>query len=448
MAQLLVTGTDAQGNRGSVAIEVVKDGDADQTTLLQSVIDAAPDGTPANPSVVALPAGRFRAEGTLKIHRRAGLIVDMTRTELFRLGRGLYEDWHITIMGSSDVTLLGGRVEGAHVEYDLNGIQGSYVPAFAAQHGIRIGTFGSTGTTFTPCTNIVVDGFSARDIGGDFIYISGSLVGPQGNRYYVIPEGVTIRNVLGEKNGRQGIGVVGVRGLVVEDSTIIAKRTAIDLENVSITSAIEDVVISRNLCLGDNGLVNGQSSHPSVNNILIEDNAYRGGGGIRCSGQHNAFRHDWTVRGNIWPADAYTINPGHWEGAPFWFNYITGVVFENNYMRVGLKRTHQRETNAVFRLCHSDDMQIVGNDFKGFNQLILEGKPSQYAPLGADCVSANLTATGNTGIWEGPISSFQPYPTEHDPNVDKVWLISDFPQLTPTPFATAGYWDGLPRGRQ
>lgn len=428
--------TDTQGNRTDALLPVT----VDRTAVVQAVIDAAPDGTEQNPNIVTL-AGSYLLNGTLEIEERNWLIIDATGLTMFR---SELSNSFVHIRGCVGITWNGGVAFGPHTGYGADGVRGQYNPDYAFQHGIHLGPLGSNDGMFTECTDITIDGFRCRDIGGDYIYISSALYGPQGNRTPLDPERVIVRNCIGEKNGRQGVGVVGGDDILIEDNTFVATRTGIDLENVH--GAITNCVIQRNALHTRNGAVNAQSSNINCNGIVIRDNVAVGPG-IRCTSSAGTHRFNWTVQDNIWPSsnlfpptDVYPspgVTGGGAEGALMWFKYTDGVVIDGNYFRVGLKRVQNRTVNGAVRLDNVNGIAITNNDFRGNNQLVLEKGPY-----------TGVVEAGNTGIWESPIGTFEPYPAEYDPNVDRAWTMNDFPQLNPPPFNTVGWWDTLIPGAQ
>lgn len=441
MAFLRVSGTNVKDETTEVAVEINPNPlGIDQTAYLQSFIDAVPDGTMSNPSEITLPAGTYRVDGRLDIADREWLVIDagtgagqclMVRTIV-----GERNSDHIRISGSRHISWLGGRVQGVHTDYDDLGIHGKFVSELEAQHGINIQPTGSSTAFHLDTDDILVEDFECRDVAGDFVYIGGTLYGPQGNRTRIEPTNVTVRRLLGEKNGRQGVGVNGVDGLLVEDCTIIAKRTGVDLENV-LSGSINDVLIRRNAIRTRNGMVNGMSSNAMCNNVVIEDNCFEGPA-VRCKGKTFQHRFNWQVLRNIQPGPTTYIKDTTVELN--WFIFTDDIVVSDNYMRAGLKNVHNRTENAALLLCGVDGAVITNNDFRGENQLILTK---------IDCLDpvVNVTQSGNVGIWEGAIPTHAPYPSQYDPNVDRDWLPTDFPQLFPTTaFATNGHWDSLPRG--
>lgn len=414
----------------------------DQTAFLQGLIDQTPNGTGSNPAEVTLPAGSYRVDGTLRVPNREWLVINAgvgaSQCLMVRTIVGTRNDSHISIHGSRHIEWHGGRVHGVQTVYDDSGVHGNFVSELEGQHGIWIQPIGSVGAFHRDADDILIEDFECRDVFGDFVYIAGTLYGPQGQRTRIEPSNIVIRRLLGEKCGRQGIGVNGVLGLIVEDSTIIARRTGVDLENV-LSGRIDNVIIRRNAIRTRNGMVNAQSSNHKCNNVFIEDNAAVGPA-VRCTGSSidtNPHRFNWQMLRNIFPGPT---TYGKTETTqPIWFQFTDDVVVADNYLRTGMKSVHNRYENGALRVCGVNGVSITDNDFRGQNA-VWTRKGECTRPV------LNLTESGNLGIWTGTIATHAPYPPQYDPNVDREWFPKDFPQLYPTPFNTGGYWDNLPRG--
>ncbi|UCH35167.1 MAG: right-handed parallel beta-helix repeat-containing protein, partial [Armatimonadota bacterium] len=99
------------------------------------------------------------------------------------------------------------------------------------------------------CTNVKVYGLTLRDSGGD-----GIIVGRGGERAYC--EDIHIKEVVCDNNYRQGISVISVDGLLVEDCVFrntwgTPPSSGVDIEPDSADERIRDVVF-RNCSFEDN----------------------------------------------------------------------------------------------------------------------------------------------------------------------------------------------------
>lgn len=99
------------------------------------------------------------------------------------------------------------------------------------------------------CNNVLVEGLTLRDSGGDGIYIDG------GHRMQY-SSNIRLRNVVCDNNYRQGISVIGVDGLLIEDSRFCntwgtPPSSGIDIEPDAPTHRVKDVEV-RNCVFEDN----------------------------------------------------------------------------------------------------------------------------------------------------------------------------------------------------
>lgn len=92
------------------------------------------------------------------------------------------------------------------------------------------------------CTNVKVQGLTLRDSGGDGIYVAGTKKGPS--------KEIEIKGVVCDNNYRQGISVIDVDGLVVEDSVFrntwgTPPSSGVDFEPDGAKEGIRNVVFRR-----------------------------------------------------------------------------------------------------------------------------------------------------------------------------------------------------------
>ena len=99
------------------------------------------------------------------------------------------------------------------------------------------------------CSNVTVEGLTLRDSGGDGIYI-------QGGGKLTYSKDIHIKDVLCDNNYRQGISIISVDGLLVEDSAFnntwgTPPSSGVDIEPDTATERIKNVVF-RNCRFADN----------------------------------------------------------------------------------------------------------------------------------------------------------------------------------------------------
>lgn len=97
--------------------------------------------------------------------------------------------------------------------------------------------------------NFEIRGLTIKDSGGDGIYV--------GSGIELYSENVTIRDVVLQNNYRQGISVIGVKGLLIENVAILDTRgtnpqAGIDFEPNYPQQPLENIVV-RNSIIGSNG---------------------------------------------------------------------------------------------------------------------------------------------------------------------------------------------------
>ena len=98
------------------------------------------------------------------------------------------------------------------------------------------------------CSNVTVRGLTLRDSGGDGVYIDGGKNGPSRN--------IRLSNVVCDNNYRQGISVIDVDGLLVENSVFkntwgTPPSSGVDIEPDGAEQVVRDVVF-RNCRFEDN----------------------------------------------------------------------------------------------------------------------------------------------------------------------------------------------------
>jgi len=146
--------------------------------------------------------------------------------------------------------------------------------------------------------NVVIEGLTIEDAGGDGIYIGGDFTGGSGNIFgltSVGPSGdVTIRDVVIDNSYRNGIAVADVVGLLIEDSVILNSngtnpQAGIDFEPFKVDQEITNATVRNTIIAGNNrgGLVFGTPDAflntpmtGTIENLTIYDNGQFEIGGI------------------------------------------------------------------------------------------------------------------------------------------------------------------------
>ncbi len=138
-----------------------------------------------------------------------------------------------------------------------------------------------TAIDFMGCSHVTVEGLRLENSGGDGIYLGATAAQPY-------CEDVTIRDVVCDGHHRQGISVIGARGLLIENCVLsntdgTAPEAGIDLEPNHANEPLTDCVVRR--CVMENNSGAGilvylkhHSQESEAVSILFEDCLIRSGG--------------------------------------------------------------------------------------------------------------------------------------------------------------------------
>jgi polygalacturonase len=137
---------------------------------------------------------------------------------IIRAKRGSFRDGGdilITLSGVRDVTLSG---FGAILEMNRMDYRRKPYSKAEWRHGIAL----------YECANVLIEGLTIRETGGDGVYIGQ-------RRTQSVCTNITLRNLSLENNYRQGVSVISVRGLLMENCRVIgtsgtAPAAGIDFE--------------------------------------------------------------------------------------------------------------------------------------------------------------------------------------------------------------------------
>jgi len=140
-----------------------------------------------------------------------------------------------------------------------------------------------SGIALYGCRNVRIEGLTIAETGGDGVFIRGAFGGSPS-----FCENVTIRRVVCDGNYRQGVSVVSVKGLLIEDCVMkntrgTAPAAGIDLEPDHNNEMLQDVVIRRCVIQNNEGsglVIYGRQLDGAREpiSILVEKCVVRGGG--------------------------------------------------------------------------------------------------------------------------------------------------------------------------
>lgn len=202
---------------GEFEIALNADG-TDQTESLMAQLDAIPDG-----ALIRIDPGTYRIDGTVLLENRHGLTLDLSNVTFHNEIAADRTDRHVEIVDSTDITLIGLRMESTNTQEDPDrpGFP-IYNPEREHQHAF--GVYDSQG--------ISLRGVAASAVWGDGLYIAGSSDGVNVN-------GFTVTGV-----GRQGIAIVEGANIVVDGYTLTGGRqSGFDIEPNTSDAVVRNVTI-------------------------------------------------------------------------------------------------------------------------------------------------------------------------------------------------------------
>jgi hypothetical protein len=220
---------------------------------------------------------RYRVEGVVLLVNARDLTIEGNGATLFARTdgagappprRGFRRAWprrreHVHIRGGRGVRLRDLTIEGANPEAGAR--RAAYVPSLEGQAGIAIAR----------SDGVLLDGVRVSDTYGDFVWVTGGATG------------VTIRNSVLARSGRQGIAVVNGSHVLVEGNEIRdVARSVVDLEPLG-RARVDDVRVIDN-AIGDyvNFLLAAGGAGPGVTDVLLEGNRVAGGNGLAIAAGH------------------------------------------------------------------------------------------------------------------------------------------------------------------
>lgn len=337
-------------------IEARTDG-VDQTPTIQAQIDAAPDGTAEDPTVVCLPVGRadarYRVDGTLEVTGRSWLEIrgpspedqatiysdldGITAGHVGHTGQSARRHWRLT--DSSNITLRNLRVEGP------------FHPGNPHYDGItrRHNNFGDPGYAYFDrrfeaehafdlrgSHHISIFDTSSKDVGGDHLHA----MGVYGNS----DDGSTdIRLVRAHADHphRHGAAPIHVRGLLIDALTVLkGGYDYIDFEPGGDVQQVHGVEI-RNGDADVHLLAFGAEGAGLVSNVYIHHNRIRSAtpswAVVHVDGGDPARygrRSSWSVVDNL--ADGFPVGTCSTRGtsSAFTFVDVDDVEVRRNRVRV------------------------------------------------------------------------------------------------------------------
>ncbi len=265
-----------------VPTSIDRTGATDVTDALNAFLASLPDNTK-----VALPAGAsYRVDGSIALVDTHGLTLEGNGARLFASPGGDRGRVLLSVVGGSDLTVRGLRLQGANPD---GGTDGLYVTDLEGQHGIRL----------LGVQRVLLEGNTITDVWGDLVYLGHDLRKKLPSWRQPSTD-VVIRNNTMSGTGRQGIALTHAERVLITDNNITdVRRSMFDLEPATSAVSVEDVVITNNV-VGThrlNFLAAGGGG--AVHDILVANNDLRGdpmNTMIKNPFPHS--RHNWSFVGN------------------------------------------------------------------------------------------------------------------------------------------------------
>jgi hypothetical protein len=313
----------------SVPSSIDSSGKFDVTAKMAAFFAKVPDG-----SVVNFPRNfRYRMDATLVLDHRHHLTINGNGSTLLAVTPGDAHRSNIRVSNSSYITINHLTVIGAH-PHPGTGVA-AYVPAKEHQHGFEI--LGSD--------HVTLDGVSALKVYGDFVYL-----GQSGRTW---SSNVTVQNSLFSWNGRQGISLVGVRNVLIQNNHITdVRRATFDFEPDGADAGVDNIVVRNNWIGAGRLLFVAAEGLQAVNNVQILGNQlHHQSLQIWVRNGYANRRNNWKIAGNT--SDAALGDP---NGTAMRIWKVRGVEIAKN-----VQPFQKGRRMVVAELSHSCNVSVHDN---------------------------------------------------------------------------------------
>lgn len=302
---------------------IASDCSADVTAAIQSALGALTPGE----TLVFPVEGCFRVDRTVILEQKDDVAIEGNGSRFLRTAVSPVElrypknNIHFRVLGSTGIAIRGLTIEStndgaaggttiADSRGDLHAVNchpgaGCYTVALEFEAAFHI----------QDSSRVLLEDCAAKFVWGDGVYMAGN-------------DGVTVRRVRVEKNGRQGMAVTRGKNTLIEDSVVVfSVRGSIDLEpNKTAPDQIDGVEVRR-CTLSSRLLAFPSGGGGEVSNVHIHDNRIEATGAtwVYSDGKAAAPRVNWRVEDNE------VVSPlGNPSGSSTLFRYTRGVVFARN----------------------------------------------------------------------------------------------------------------------
>ncbi len=315
---------------------------SDVTDLVNTELAAIRSG-----STVIIPPGRYYTPRTIKIVGLQGLTLE-TEDVFFWSDekpagstRQHHEDIsrHLDIRESADITINGLNIEGANAD-------GDYVAAIEQQHAFAI--HNSDRVTLNDCWSSFIF--------GDGVYVGGGAYGQSTD--------IEISRQTVRRNGRQGIALTWVDGVLIDEADIRgSRRSGIDLEPNISAHTVTNVEV-KNCRMASRLLAFPSGGRGQVSNIDLHHNriVQTGASWVYVKASDGTRRHNWRVADNV----------VSWElGSPYASNRYWNV----DGLEIARNQVNHRPSRYMTALEANDctDVTLEDNCFYGAAHLLWSG---------------------------------------------------------------------------
>ena len=310
-------------------------GKTDVTNVLQAFIDNVD-----NDRIVRFHLnGRYRVDGTLFVTNKSSITFDGQNSTIFATTRGNLERSQWWITGGGGLIFRRFVVKGANPHAGT--ADNAYVAALEKQHGFRI----------EGVEGIELDHVTVTDVYGDFVYVARYIEDDSTN--------VWIHDSTFRRNGRQGIALVSVDGVIMERNVISdTRRGTIDLEpngpNQSVTNAF---IINNTVGVGRLFFIASHGKGPVSGIVISGNHLHKRAFTLDDVPPKNQRRQNWIISNNTSDATSYQ--------RPLRFIDTDGVRVSGNTQPVS-------GTVPAVELTNVCGAQITGNHF-GATTLLKHG---------------------------------------------------------------------------
>lgn len=204
------------------------DGVADDTAAVQKAINSIP----SSGGKVFIPAGTYMIEALQSIRLQSNVTLLMEKRAVLKAIPNRAERYAVlTIENVSNVTVIGGVIEGERV-----------------RHSGNKGQWG-TGIQISGAKNITIKGTAANECWGDGFYIgTETFTGDDLGKILTVPENIQLIDVRANHNRRQGISVIAGRNVEILRPQLTNTegqdpQAGIDIEPNDPTDIVENITV-------------------------------------------------------------------------------------------------------------------------------------------------------------------------------------------------------------